>query len=131
VGRQRDREAKDWCGDGGHVRPYQSAPYAEPGERRGGQSGGCDEARDGDVQVRDVVVEIVAERADFVSPDVDLLGPDTEFEERAGEVADEEDHRVPDEADTGERHQGRTGAQCGRFGGGRRVMSGRCHDGAS
>ena len=79
----------------------------------------------------DVVVEIVAERADLVSPDVDLLGPDAEFEERAGEVADEEDHRVPDEADTGECHQCRTGAQCGRFGGGRRAMSGRCHDSAS
>jgi hypothetical protein len=45
------------------------------------------------------VVEIVAEGTDLVTSYIDLRRPDAEFEECAGEVANEEDHRIPDETE--------------------------------
>jgi hypothetical protein len=55
-----------------------------------GQPGGSGEPGDGDVQVADVVVEAGAELLDLVLADIDLLGPDAEFQEAVGEVADQD-----------------------------------------
>ena len=63
------------------------------------------------MEVGYVVVEIVAEGTDLVSAYIDLRGPDAEFEECAGEVSDEEDHRVPNETEARECHQRRTDTQ--------------------
>jgi hypothetical protein len=54
---KRDGEAWHRCGDRGHVRPEFAAPHPVPRERRGGQSGRCDEPGERDVQVCDVVVQ--------------------------------------------------------------------------
>jgi hypothetical protein len=80
------------------------------------------------VQVADVVVEAGAELADLVLADIDLLGPDAEFQEAVGEVADQEQSCVADEAGCGHGHErcaiaDATGGGDGSTGGGRRGHS--------
>jgi hypothetical protein len=69
---KRDGEAWHRCGDRGHVRPEFAAPHPVPRERRGGQSGRCDEPGERDVQMCDVVVQRGAELSNFGAADVDL-----------------------------------------------------------
>jgi hypothetical protein len=52
-----------------------------------------------------------AELSNFGAADVDLSWSNAELEKGTGEVADEEDDRVADESETGERHERGTGAQ--------------------
>jgi hypothetical protein len=55
--------------------------------------------------VADVVVQIVVEGLDVVLAARHLFVSDAELEEVACEVADEEDNPVPDERQSGQRHQ--------------------------
>src|SRR5215211_9371535 len=57
VRRKRYGEAKHRCCDGGDPRPHVAAADAEPRERGDRETRGGDEARDGDMEMADVVVE--------------------------------------------------------------------------
>ena len=72
------------------------------------------------------MVEIVAEGTDLVSAYIDLRGPNAEFEECAGEVSDEEDHRVPNETEARECHQRRTDTQRAGYPGCRPALGSCC-----
>jgi hypothetical protein len=56
------------------------------------------------VQVADVVEEVGAEILDLRLSDVDLVGSDAELQEGVGEVTDEEDQAVANEAHPREGH---------------------------
>src|SRR4029453_10410694 len=86
-------------------RPHLTTADTEPGEGGDGKARRCNESGDCDVQMADVVVEGVVERLDLVLAACDLVGPDAELEEVAGEVADEEDGCVSDECDGREGHE--------------------------
>jgi hypothetical protein len=108
---QRDGEPEHRCGDRGHIGPQLAAPHPVPSQCRGGQSGGGDEPRDRDVQVRDVVVQREAELSNFGAGHVDLSRSNAELEKGTGEVADEEDDGVANECQAGERHKRRASTQ--------------------
>src|SRR5215207_6500988 len=105
VRRERDGEAEHRCCDRGDPSPHAAAPDAEPGERGDRETGRGDEARDGDMEMADVVVEIGAERLDLVFALVDLASADPELQEAVGEVPDEEQRRITDERDGAEGHE--------------------------
>src|SRR5262249_15320292 len=92
-----------------------AAAHAEPAEGHDRQPSRGDEARDGDVEVANVVVQRRAELLDLIFANADLAAADAELEEAVGEVADEEDHGISDEGGSPERHQPGPEPERGRF----------------
>src|SRR5262245_48674870 len=112
-----DGERENWGADRRHVGPHLAPAHAEPAQRCGRQTSGRDKPRDRDVQMGDVVIEIGAEGLDLGPGRRYLVRADAELEKGVGEVAGEEDGRVPDECQARGGHESGTEAEpagCGR-----------------